>query len=806
MENISAEYFCAKDIARATGASKKTVHRTAQREQWPCRRDGNRDEYQVPANIAQIIIASPRRDQGQPVAPAVRFADLTGNDAQRENVLLREKAVKLLIANIAFGKERALDLVIQHMNTEHPLFKLGNKITLRQWHAKYEAHGIDGLCEQKRGRVGVKPFVNDLTDEQILQGRAAAIEHGNARRGDAKAQLNIASAFRDLAGSPTINGSARRWLHGAYASKSYVPPSVRDALRTPELATKLIQIGPKAMKLDGAFTECTYDNVPAGHTFTADDMTANCYVWVEWPNDEGFILIRPQILAVADVGSQCWLNIRAVMRPKGQYNKDDVWGLIGDTLDEYGLFKQAVLEGGTWQSSQVIGQKTNLDDATRFGGLSSLGVKVIHTRTPRGKIIEQMFNVLQHAADNVPGFCGRMEMKDCPETVKQQKALVANNHAHPRQFFLHLSQYTEHLKKVMNALNHTRNDGKVLRGEAPADKWAADAPAFEVMPDHAKWLYRSSYRVLEITRNGARIGVGSGRNMIHHTWSNPEALEQWRGRKVIVFWNDANPEADALIYSIRSGKQDKFICRAEYVNPIPKFGATEEQTAKETLRKKLSSQVARTHAASLAPYLQRSIKTLAARPLPGQEVGEQLEAAANRHVQKEVTKANTRRLMSSVEVPEEFQRAGLSATTGNDAITSQPAEMSTEEMNEILTGGQSHPLIPQAKPGLTVEGGKTFYSLKPVGNEEKQYVDYLLKRLTEFRKAGKSFGQDFHGSVNFGITRRITANALGGDIYAPENFDRVCAYLTAKIDATILGKRNLAKGTPNYHEFSAVTT
>lgn len=689
MEPVS-DYFSARDISRATGASKKTVQRTAQREGWPVRREGNRDEYQVPPNIAAIIVAKPNAEvRMQNAEVTVRFADLTGSDAQRENVLLREKAVKLFEANKAFGVERALALVIGHMNTEHPLFKLGNKITLRQWIAKYEAHGIDGLVEQKRGRVGVKPFVNDLTEEQILQGRAAAIEHGSARRGDAKAQLNIASAFRDLAGMPTINGSARRWLHGAYASKSYVPPSVRDALRTPELATKLIQIGPKAMKLDGPFTECTYENVPAGHTFTADDMTANAYVWCEWPNDEGFLLIRPQILAVADVGSQSWLNIRAVMRPKGQYNKDDVWGLIGDTLDGYGLFKQAVLEGGTWQSATVIGQKTNLDDDTRFGGLRSLGVKVIHTRSPRGKIIEQMFNVLQHAADNVPGFCGRMEMKDCPEVTKKNKALVDAGHAHPRQFFLHISQYTEHLQKVMNELNHTRNDGKVLRGQAPVDKWTADAPQFDVMPDSAKWLYRSSYRVVDITRNGVRIGVGSGRNMIHHTWANPEMLEQWRGRKVIVFWNDANPEADALVYSIRSGKQDKFICRAEYVNPIPRFGATDEQTAKEHLRKKLSTQLVRSHQASLAPYLQRSTGTLAARPLAEQEVGEEIAAAADRVHRKQAVRAKQRAQMARVEVPEEFQRAGLAVPAAN---RSEP-EMSVDEMNEILTGGASHPLI-----------------------------------------------------------------------------------------------------------------
>ena len=125
------------------------------------------------------------------------------------------------------------------------------------------------------------------------------------------------------------------------------------------------------------------------------------------------------------------------------------------------------------------------------------------------------------------------------------------------------------------------------------------------------------------------------------------------------------------------------------MNPIPRFGATDEQTAKEHRRKKLSTQLVRSHAASLAPYLQRSTKTLAARPLAEQQVGEEIAAAAERIHQKQASQDRQRRQMARVEVPEEFQRAGIAMPETRRS----GEDMSEAEMNEILTGGASHPLI-----------------------------------------------------------------------------------------------------------------
>ena len=147
-----------------------------------------------------------------------------------------------------------------------------------------------------------------------------------------------------------------------------------------------------------------------------------------------------------------------------------------------------------------------------------------------------------------------------------------------------------------------------------------------------------------------------------------------------------------------------------------------------------------------------------------------------------------------------FRRLGMALP---DRLRPGQADAARELSDLLQKGGADSDDIgaPVAEKSLTVENGKTIYHLKPTGSDKARYVDYLIERLTTFRKSGKSFGQHFSGAISFDITRKITKSQIGGDIYAPENFEAVCAHLKGKIDATILGKRNAAKGSRNYHEF-----
>lgn len=733
VQTPDAGFFTAADIARAVSTPENKVHkkmvlRTAQRENWPSHFDGYRWKFQPPAMIADIIIAQPAAPAD--TAPAVKFADLAHSDAARQTVLWREEAVKLFHSQKHVGCEVAYETCAAIMRINHAGFKCTSH-SLRLWVKDYTAHGIDGLVDQKRGRVGRKAFVNDLEESQLLKLAADAVGAGNWKRNNARARVNKAEAFRNLVSDPTVTGPARSWLHGGRASKSALPPSVSKAIdqRVSPLTATLMQVGAKAAKLDGGSVECNYDNVPAGDAFTADDMTANVYVWVEWPNEQGFLLIRPQILAAADIGSMSWLNVRAVMRPKGQYNKDDVWGLIGDVFDDFGLFKIAVLEGGIWQSNVVAGQKvvqknSFADEQSRFGGLQSLGVKLMHTRTPRGKIIETMFNTLQHAADNVRGFCGRDERKDCPEDTKRNLAQVEAGHAHPRQYFLHLSEYNEHLRGVMNALNNTRADGKILRGLCPLDKWSQDTAGIDrvVVPDNSKWMYRAAYRVVEVTRNGVRITVGSGKYMTAYNYFS-EQLEVHRGRRVVVFWNDNDPDTDAVVYTIQSGKPDKMICVAPRVPDAPRFGATDEQMAAASTHKKLQMQLARTQRASLAPYFKRNFKTGAARQKAA-EVNDQLRAVRSEQGKR----------IRSRQAVQEFQGdvADLLSETNLEPNDNKTTEHDAETVQRDGAGASGNPESLNARPPRMASSSRLHKPSTSPSAKKNGKVTYVIKPPKNF--------------------------------------------------------------------------
>lgn len=83
----------------------------------------------------------------------------------------------------------------------------------------------------------------------------------------------------------------------------------------------------------------------------------------------------------------------------------------------------------------------------------------------------------------------------------------------------------------------------------------------------------------------------------------------------------------------------------------------------------------------------------------------------------------------------------------------------------------------------------------------KAYVDYLVKRYYDFRKADSSYGRT--GRFSHAVIHSNIQNALGGKtFYLPEGkFVELVQFLQHRIDQTIQGKVNHKKGVPNYHSF-----
>ncbi len=81
------------------------------------------------------------------------------------------------------------------------------------------------------------------------------------------------------------------------------------------------------------------------------------------------------------------------------------------------------------------------------------------------------------------------------------------------------------------------------------------------------------------------------------------------------------------------------------------------------------------------------------------------------------------------------------------------------------------------------------------------YIDYLVKRYFEFRRADPSFGQKrsfSHAEIHTTIARTFGFQTF----FAPEShFNPLCDYIKDRIDNTILGRANHAKGIPNYHSY-----
>jgi hypothetical protein len=651
LAGVADAFYSTADIASAMSVpdrkvNKKTVQRTAEREQWPSRFDGYKWLFVPPARIADAIIAAPKTEPDVP-APEVKFSDLTHSDTAREKVLLREQAVLLFRSCKQFGVEVALQTAVAEAKLRWPALKLNNINSLRAWDKKYTLFGIDGLVEQKRGRVGRKAFAEDLTRGQILQVAADAIGHGNWKKNKIRGRMNFGKAVENLVANPTITGDARRWLHGNYARKNYIAPSVKKrALEfAAPLAAGYLQRGPKSTRLEGPWTERDYSDNSAAHVITADDMTANCYVWCEWSNERGFVLLRPQILAVMHVGSLSWLNARAIINARklkdGQttgtatYSTLDAFATLGDTLDQTGIFLDEygqpdmtfLLEGGAWQGKDIIGHRILPDAEQRFGGLRSLGknVKIIHTRGPRGKgMIEQGFNQLQYEADNVRGYCGRNEMLDCPEDTKKNLALVKSG-AHPSQFFLHITDYRKHLENAMHNLNLTRSDGKICGGMTPLEKFQSLQLKTMVLPDKLKYFYRSAYAVEKITANGFGITRTVCGRKERFQYDHP-ALANFQGARVAGFWDENYPDADAVLYTIRNGGPDELICVAPRSTSPSAFGANAEELASESTRKSLKMSLIISQAKAIAPLMQRKFNTVVTTQ-KNAEVAEQIHAA-----------------------------------------------------------------------------------------------------------------------------------------------------------------------------------
>ncbi len=674
----TSSFHRASAIAAHLGVSVKTIHRRAEKEAWPALFNGNRREYTPPFELRtpNSELRTPNSELRTPNSELpVTYLALSLTSEARARVLQRERAVKHFNELIANGtpRERAhVATVSASVALDEPfLFSVS---ALRRWVGAYGTLGVNGLVEQKQGNVGRKPAARFLSDEQKSRLQAQSIEHGS-----------MARAGRLLMRDPELHAAVRQHLHGAHPSKSYLPPSIREAAFTTPM-TAALHTGPHAARM---MTSSVHAIAPKpGEVYVADDETPNIYCWEPWPNKLGYILRRPQILQIADCGSLMPIAVRVVLRHTGAYTADDVAGLLGDACDDPGLPKLGfLLEGGAWQSNKVIGHRTNLSVEERIGGIAALGLEVFHAHTPSAKWqIEGQFHLQQHIMDNCPGYCGRNERTDLPEKTKKLKALAECGKIHPSEFLLSLSQFTDRVMDALREYSHECQDGKTLRGESPFEKWNNEKPALRKLAEKDKWLYRSAMSVVTVKRNGElRISHGSGRNQRLFYYTNPPLLMPRAGAEVAVFWNDHNPESDCVIMAGRATNPKQRICIgvAKYAREISRFDSTKGELGDAMKRKAAELLYAKTELRTLAPHLERTSIPVTA-DATARQMGSQIADARARSDEKQRVKEQTRRAVATAVSNAAVTVEDLRSVLGSEDRAPQSDDISADEISALF--------------------------------------------------------------------------------------------------------------------------
>ncbi|MBI5387127.1 MAG: hypothetical protein HZA90_20850 [Verrucomicrobia bacterium] len=129
------------------------------------------------------------------------------------------------------------------------------------------------------------------------------------------------------------------------------------------------------------------------------------------------------------------------------------------------------------------------------------------------------------------------------------------------------------------------------------------------------------------------------------------------------------------------------------------------------------------------------------------------------------------------------------------------------EFNTSVSGGQ--PMVFNTAGNLTFHAAgrsraKVEHPQGSIGADlmRRNYVRYLVERYNRFREADASFGRTKTRFSYAFIFKKIEAEFKAPTYFIPVGrFDELVDYLQARIDQTILGKKNRAHGHRNYETF-----
>jgi hypothetical protein len=771
----------------------RTIRRDNGAEEW------NRLEIYLPDRLKQKTAPTAIVSE----ALAADFAEIESFIAACSNPHVPNKAECAGIWTLALEKfsalvhageldKRASRRVRQFLFARAPFLASSRDALWIAWQRKLErfkaANGDAKALRDGRENNGDRVVI-PASDLDLLR-HAAAVECGG--------RINTAWRSKYVQLSDTTRGR--------YPDQWNCPAKVYDLVNR-ELVDALYNRhhgGKRAVRrMIGGLHGDRWANIPSMHSWVVDDVTSNIEVAFK-NSDSSTSLILPQIIAVMDSASRKWVgwSISNDKAPTAELVCDAVL----DGFRRNNIPKQLWVENGfVFGKSLLINGKTDEMERTVVSGLAQYGCTIHHfgKMNPQAKAeLERSFEAVQRLMEPHPGYTGRHQMIDAPEDFKREQRLILSGKVEATKFRYTLDEFKLVMARLIAEYNSTPQHGH-LKGLSPDEAFAAmqDAsdPPIEYDPQ-LEWLFSNEKSIVEVRTGGVKFSHRSTGRTIRVRGGQ---LADLIGKELWA-WVDRKDASMVTFMDL------------DFANPFT-MEVCQTPSARE---------------ASMAPGGGVLAKEIAKIREHERAVDEEYNRLINQY-------GNPRRkLLADIRGPASPIHSTITDGTRRVAVVNGQLAESAEQMEqqrvEIRAGQQErqrqhsraqrlmrrHGIVnPEGAPPVCMddlnflddfmrvkgnesgEDGKFTYYLKSPGGGKAEYVDYLVGRLVQFRKAGASFGQHFQSKISVATVTKIAERQLNCNLHDQSRFDEVCAYLKAKIDATILGKRNSSKGTQNYHDF-----
>ena len=347
---------------------------------------------------------------------------------------------------------------------------------------------------------------------------------------------DIAPAWRDCLRDGFSPETKSRYA--VALNKSHVPTSVRDSVGAEiDIMTTMYQ-GPRAFDAIKGYVTRSYDGIHSLKCVSGDDFTLNTYFYV--PDGKGwFDLTRGQVILFIDFRSLRILGW--ALEPRKSYSSLTIRSLCTHVFGYFGVPEVLYFERGLWKTATLLKGKTGPFEFTEISqGLREFGVQFKHAIRPRTKVVERIGGIIQDIAEAEPGYCGRDERRDAPESLRRQMSEVEARKVHPSKYFYSLDQWNRRIGELVNQYNAEPQQGHILSGLSPEQAFEKylnqDEPPMQF---HAglRYLLAHDKRQERVTLNGVTIQIGKqkfnyrGREIAHLV-----------GRDVMLWFDPENPE------------------------------------------------------------------------------------------------------------------------------------------------------------------------------------------------------------------------------------------------------------------------